>query len=931
MAKLLQTARPAFFPAGILLLASGDVRYMDAARRAAYASAAKDFDKIDYSHWAKGYGGVQLAEYFLATGDSNVLAKIKEIADSLAKGQMRCGSWGHNGPSGGYGAMNQAGVICAMAMVLAIECGVEVDRVALNKALNFFGKYAELGAVPYGDHTPGSRAPDDNGKSASSAVLFSLLPERQAEMAAFSGSVALSYASRETGHTGGYFSMLWGPLACEHAGRDALHTFMDNQAWYYNLSRTWKGALVLLPYQEALTRFDGSSYNDAGGEFTAGGMGLAFALPAKRLRILGAPRSVFGAQIKGDLLKARELYKARDWDALDKMISGLESATAGDMEKQFTAQLKAAGQMMRATRMRTIKEINNNIVEGDVYLASEQYQSLKKMWGVQDSELDAIGTRLATEPNPWYTREGKQFYDAWRNVRIAALKSWVPYYGEKARLLSWDPVKLSPRMWEDIASTFEIETNTWRVLLIEPAAGLPRGWEGAEFDDSKWLECAGLTGTPVEEGAKPAKGKVVLGRRSFVTDNDKILGLRLKLRSGRNAITDVYLNGVQVANVVRGQRSGYANIDLDEGSRGLIRKGTNILAVTSTEQGSGGNALDAGLQAVFAENTWDEPVAAGSEAEGPQDGMAVHRPLPSLPEKQRISRSDQLKVGEALKKFNADLEARYDAMSIEALASELESPVAYRRYLAESALVRKGQAGLEAAVKGLADKNWRVRSASCNVLAGCWSGCKDKSDETAVSMKENIPELIALVGDSHFWVRYCAVNALSAFGMDAGSAAPALVKAATDSEDWVRGAAIKALGKITDEPAPVLAAARAAMLIPSTSFSIVEQSLDLIKKNGQDDKASIPALISAIENPGEGMGANVVVKVMEQLVALDADKAVPVLARVAEGGYAYDRLAGDPRGKAIEMLGGFGSKSDRCGAFIEEDTCQRRCGAQEVS
>lgn len=898
------------FPAGLLLLASGDVRYMDAARRAVYAAEGKDFDKIDYHNWAKGYGGVLLAEYYLATGDPSVLEKLKILTDGLAKGQMRCGSWGHNGPSGGYGAMNQAGVVCAMAMVLAQECGIDVDQVALNKALNFFGRYAELGAVPYGDHGPGTRNPDDNGKSASSSVLFSLLPDRKSEVAAFSDSIAMSYASRETGHTGGYFSMFWGPLGCAPAGQDALARFMGYQAWYYNLSRTWKGALVLLPYKEALTRFDGSSYNESGGEFTTGGLGLAFALPFKRLRILGAPRSVFGAELKGELLEARELYQKRDWTAFDKAIAALPGKGASSEVKQFAQQLKSSADLMRASKARTIKEIKNNLAEGDAYRASMQLEDLKRFFGAEDRDLVNLAGRFEDSTTQWYVREGKMYYEAWQNVRGAAVKSWVPYYGERSKLLAWEVRDLAPRLWDELVDASDEVTNEWRIIHLDPTEDLPGDWASPAFDDSSWIQCAGMTGAPVDSEKQLGAGGRILGRLSFVADQVSFRALRIKLRSARNAITDVYLNGEQVAHVVRGQRSGYAKIELDVSARDLIHKGANCLAVTSTEAGRGGNALDAGLQAVIVEQPWEGPLQSGSKAEGPQDGTAVLAPLLSLPERQRLARTETLRVDEALAAYNLDLNAQYDAMTTEMLIGEIASNVPYRRYLAVSAILRRPEnEALSVAVNALQSDNWRVRSSGCSILPAVWSKHEDKGDDSAASIKKQIPALIQLLTDEHFWVRACAANALSAFGKEAESATDALVKAAADPEEWVRGAALRALEKVTDDPAPSLTAAAAAVKSGWTSFSVANTALGFVNRFEAGGEESVSLLIQMIAKPGEGMGAEMLSKAIERLAVLDPEKAVPVLARVAEGGYEYNRLRGNPRGVSIDLLCGMGARA----------------------
>ncbi|MHC5058692.1 MAG: DUF6288 domain-containing protein [Planctomycetota bacterium] len=283
---------------GIIFLATGDERYLDGARRAAYWLSDRDISKFELANWPMGYSLVFLCEYYLATGDRAVLDGIEKTARSITDGQMRCGTWGHNPGAGGYGALNQAGIVCAMGLALARECNVNIDEDAFARAIEFFTKYAGRGSIPYGDHLPSNNA-DDNGKNSAAAVFFDLLGGNPRAVEVFSESTAVSYWLREEGHTGPFLSILWGPLGCIRAGREKFRRFMDYQTWYYDLCRTWDGGLTISPYQEALTRFDSNAYIFFGPEFTTGGIGLTYALPLKKLRILGAPRGVFGSKLEG--------------------------------------------------------------------------------------------------------------------------------------------------------------------------------------------------------------------------------------------------------------------------------------------------------------------------------------------------------------------------------------------------------------------------------------------------------------------------------------------------------------------------------------------------------------------------------------------------------------------------------------------------------
>jgi hypothetical protein len=871
------------FLSGLLLLASGEARFLDGARRAVYATTAMDFKKMETHNWPMGYGGLLLAEYYLATGDDSVLEKLEKIVDHFEQGQMRCGSWGHIGPSAGYGAMNQAGIICTITMVLAQECGIEVDREVLQRALSFYGQYAELGAVPYGDHGPGVRIPDDNGKSASTAVLCSLRPEWEGAASVFVQSVAMSYWLRETGHTGGLFSMIWGPLACAMAGEDQFRTFMDYQSWHYNLCRTWRGALVMLPYYEALTRFDDSTYAFFGGEFTTGGMALVYALPHRRLRILGAPRSVFAAELDGPLLKARQCYQSRRWEAFDAAVAVARDAAATPKKRRWLAQLESAAAMLQATTRRTVKEIENNLAEGDGYRASEQYSALKRLLGEEHEAVRALGPRFEDGTVKWHVRAGGQYYEAWHSLRAFTFQSWLPY-GLPAKRLVGEVPELRVRPWEPLLDVAGTTSNLW--------------------------EISGDTGS-------------VSGRREFELMSTDYAALRLQLQSPRNSHTRVRLNGVQVAEAVRGQRSGHAEIDLDESAIALLKKGKNTIEINSTSAGSGGNALDIGLDGVVPERPLPsspervegrlavlQPVgplrAALERARNTFHAMPVDdAPNPAVPER--------LRVRDSMDRFRAALDKACDAMSMDEVGEALRCPVAYWRYLAGGSLSRRGADGLKMAVAGFGDDDWRVRSACCDALtfvqpAGAQGDDAVPPIETGGAV---VSRLTALLFDENAWVRCRAAGALGAIGRADTPAAAALARAAIDPDPWVRSAALGAIEKVTDDPRVLVNAARDALQVPSSSFSVTGKSLALIEKHGADDKKLIPALVFAVEHPGEGMWAHGLNKAMALLADLDSGgaKAVSAIAKVAAGGYAYDRLRGNPRKTAIDLLGKMGANA----------------------
>jgi len=888
---------------GLLMLGSADATYLDGARRAAYSLVPPEDDSPGKrSIWTMSYSGVLLAEYYLATGDDSVLPGLETLVGYVSEGQMRCGSWGHSSPFGAYGAMNQVGTIATMMLALAQECGIEVDPEVMGKAVKFFARYAELGAVPYGDHFPSARVPDSNGRSASAGVLMHLLGREQ-EAAAFNASVAMSYWMREDGHTGGYFSMMWGPLSAALAGRDKFRTFMDYQEWYYNLCRTWKGEFVLLPYHEALTRFDDSGYVYFGGDFTTGGLGLAFALPRRHLRILGAPASVFSVKTKltGALNTAREHYLAREWKRCDAVLAGirgqdLESAD----ERRWLKQLKSARALCKASTERVLLEVESNLSANAHYRASEQYTALKRCLGDEaDPRFEKMDERL--DGCSWYVGEGKQYYEAWHKFRGFSIRSWIPQ-GHQAKHLTEGLPSLHMPIWEPLSPVSDITPQPWRTLLLGQGDEFPAGWQTEAFDDSAWLEHDGIfTRYDAEEGEAHPDGAIA-ARRVFDVEDPGGASIRVRLRTVRPALTKVYLNGELIVDAVRGQRGGYAVIPLDPGTLKLLRKGKNLLAVTSTRQGKGGNHLDVGLEI--------NRVAVEKRT------LSIERPEAFCLDA-GTDVDNTLRVRETKDRMQKELRESYSRKSVPELLKELEQPVAFYRDLAVNALFEKGAPGIEAAAGLLSHKDWKVRSSACGVLEKAASTARkdeqEQQDAGAGKVEACIPELIGLLRDPNSWVRIRAAGALSRFGDAATDALPGLLELTQDSDEWVRIAGISAIDALDADAETALAAVTQVLEALGTAYHGPRRALALLNKHPVEDAdARLNAIAAMLQIPPEGGGGGRLLRpYLEMAVSLDpdGDVMIPVLIEAAAGKTRLSQQQANPRAKVIELLKDYGDRA----------------------
>ncbi len=279
--------------AGLFLLSTGDDKYLP---------AVKDIlrplrpNEIGTHTWINGYRGVLLGEYYLRTGDKSVLPALKAVCDD-ASARQATGGWNHWGSrlGPGYtqgGLMNPAGIQMLTTLILARECGVEVNAGTYDRALRFFFRFAGTGGVAYGDHHPLLYL-GDNGKTGMLAAALSLLDRPGFQRAAEVLTMDLmdSYDNIENGHGGDMFNVMWRGLAGVHTparlqGRYRLH--MDKLAWFYDLSRMPDGSFRKLPQMGHKADYLGEAPY-----FATGAIGLTYTAPLKTLRITGKPRTKF--------------------------------------------------------------------------------------------------------------------------------------------------------------------------------------------------------------------------------------------------------------------------------------------------------------------------------------------------------------------------------------------------------------------------------------------------------------------------------------------------------------------------------------------------------------------------------------------------------------------------------------------------------------
>jgi len=288
-------------PRMLFLLSTGDEKDLDVVRGWVRKSVAANANK-DATFgimWHLGYGGVPLAEYYLRTGDESVLPLIRQIVKSAEANYMP-GGWAQRGTGGlnyyAGGRMNPAGVHVMTFLILARECGVEVDEAVFQGGLKQYFRFAGRGLLAYGDHRPESGY-TDNGRNG--ALAFTMA----AAAAQFPGREDTVYAGARDitavrgfytthrmlhGHTGGGIGEIWRGAAMGLVQQKEplkYQEFMNARMWFYELSRRHDGSFGIL---------GGERYDDTN---WGAGLGLAYTMPRRTLRISGAAPTKFSHKV----------------------------------------------------------------------------------------------------------------------------------------------------------------------------------------------------------------------------------------------------------------------------------------------------------------------------------------------------------------------------------------------------------------------------------------------------------------------------------------------------------------------------------------------------------------------------------------------------------------------------------------------------------
>ena len=445
---------------GLALMATGNPAYMPRVREFARKMGPKTL-KLELRDgmvvWDWGYRNLFLCEYYLLTGDKEVLHAIRQYTVSLAMGQSMYGTFGHgisnrtpdgrlHGSIPPYGPVNAAGLIGNLAIVMGGKCGLKHPEIepAIGRASKFFGYFVDKGAIPYGEHEPWPYH-ENNGKNAMTAVFFALQRNRITQTHFFAKSVTASYKNREYGHTGQGFSYLWGALGANTGGPAAAAAFFKEASWHFDLVRrcdgsfTYDGGEQYGPGKtDDNTYYGKSSYN---GLSPAATYVLTYSLPLRKLYITGRGANRANWLSKKDVAEA---IASGRFDLDRKSMSTTELLAAFDDWSPIVRGW-AAEELARRPESKNLVGRLIKLAQGPD--AHRRQAAAEALGLIKSPEALQVLTALLTDKDRWVRTKAAAALKEMRDAAKPALPAMLKAVAETAgpiQPIAWDdPIEIS--------------------------------------------------------------------------------------------------------------------------------------------------------------------------------------------------------------------------------------------------------------------------------------------------------------------------------------------------------------------------------------------------------------------------------------------------------------------------------------------------------
>ena len=552
----------------IYMLATGKPELQGYVRRIVYEIISKPIPKKEIDprnagkSWHNSAEAFLLGEYYMATGDKNVLGHLKHATLRLAASQHPEGGWRHNFPGGDhYGLIPNAGLPGVLGMHFATEAGLEIDHEKFNKAVNHFEKNrTETGWLIYGvgplceKEIPVAFDPkvmgeggmsSCNGGLGASAILMKLTKRHKSANFA---SLICSYAwnSGYAAHGGDFWGNFWTPLGAYLHGEEAFIHYWKNRRWIRELNRMHDGGLI---------------ESDSSGAGAA--CGVALVAPRKRIQITGAPGSPFSINAPKPLAHAVKAYKAKEYQRSIELVEAL--IDGGTIGKEDIGTIEYLAQQARDIQLSIDSDINllmGLIKEKEYDEARSFLPGLRAIMAKGDSRLQPLEAML----------EGKKSSPKSKAPR--GKEEQIVEKGDWVRLVS-ETFSKNGKTDGPVVVSGPKKPNEWKLSVIEDMSQASKGWEEPSFDDSEWSK----TELPVSWRMY----HTALLRTTFkVEDKERFEALRLYAWVFRQQGIKIYLNGNLIGKINNlEKKTGNIESDFQNSAMKHLKDGENTLAITT--------------------------------------------------------------------------------------------------------------------------------------------------------------------------------------------------------------------------------------------------------------------------------------------------------------------------------------------------------------
>jgi len=553
----------------IFMLATGDPEMQGYVRRIIYNNIMARRDpskpadpKRAGKSWHNSAEGFLLSEYYMATGDRNVLPYLKHVCDRLAVTQNKeYGGWRHNYPGGAtYGLIPNAGLPGVIGMNLALKAGVDINRTEYERALHHYSEgKAETGFLIYGygpcqrlvpppldpDRLANGTMSSFNGGLSAAAILMKLAGNHRA---AHLSSLLSAYSWNTThgGHGGSFWGYFWTPLGAHQHSKKAFINFWRNYRWF----------------RESNRMFDGSLIQHEGGKVGAG-CGVALVAPRRRIQVTGAPPSPFATDAPAFLKPAVEAYWKKDYAGCEKLVEDLiAGGTVGKDDMPTVEYLARQARDIQASIDCDLARMQKSIDEGNPGEARGDLAQLAGIMPEGDERLAkmkaAIGSaKPSSQRKPAPPKKVEEEKREWERL-----------------VTELPPTDKRKKIRPDIVSVPD-QPNAWKIKVVEGLSQAPEGWTEPDFDAADWKE----TALPISWRMYHT---ALLRTKFNVVDRDSYDLLRLHAWVFRQQGIEIHLNGELIGKVNNIERkTGDIDAEFKASALRHLRNGENTLCIST--------------------------------------------------------------------------------------------------------------------------------------------------------------------------------------------------------------------------------------------------------------------------------------------------------------------------------------------------------------